>query len=459
MAAMRWLITGLFIAVYGSLLIMVGIADSRALAFNNPDSDNYKLRSGYNPLFHPGEYNTPSNLPPLFPPNAYQALAQQAATDGKMDQAKQHAYDALKRNPANGAISLMLFEFYARPNLYRVILPPPGDITSPPTPINRLAYAALSGQDKQIAEILANYVDRLRPTYTIAQGSLSSYWTAQKKPEKAIKGWSVLMSFSLDSSQKIFPLLHAAMDKPAMKEIIQQYMQDPPSWWKYFFNYLLAHEKKPEKIQAFYQKTNKTAFFIDSYARDAYVNYLIKQQHWSQARQVWSASLDNDTEASKLLYDGGFESASSPNGEFAWKIKQVVGTTLRADYTNGVTGKQALRVAFRGGKSIAFAHVWQTLILAPGKYTLTGRYRADQLNTIKGLRWRMRCMDKQSTLLAESEAFKGYSDWSTFKFDLNIPEGGCSPQMLRLESDSTYAHENVFEGELWFDDFSLLVTP
>lgn len=455
----RWLVIVTFIITYGSLLLVVGVADQRAQEFNNPDAE-YSQRSGYNPLFHPGEYVLPTNLPLLFPPNAHLALAQQAATDGKMAQAKQHAYDALRNNPANGAISLMLFELYTRPDLYRVIIPPVEDVSNiapPPTPINRLAYAPLSAEDRQTAEILARIIDTLRPSYAMAQGPLSQYWTAQGKPEKAIRGWSLLLSLSLSSSNTIFPLLHAAMEKPEMAEIIQQYMEKPPSWWKYFFNYLLEHETSPQKIQAFYQARHKSVSPIEPYERDVYVNYLIKQNRWDEAHTVWVENLEDGSDPTLLLYDGGFE-ASMTNTAFTWNISQPVSTTIRLDYISGTTGKQALHVALRGSKSIAFAHVWQTLVLAPGNYNLVGRYRLDQLNTSKGLRWRIRCMDAASTLVAESEAFKGYSGWKTFKQEFTITSG-CSPQMMRLESDSTYPHENVFNGEVWFDDLTITVKP
>jgi hypothetical protein len=458
MLFIRWLFIAILVAAYGSLLALVGMADQRSREFNNPDGDYY-LRSGYNPVFHPGEYATPTNLPLLLSPYAHLALAQQAATDGQMAQAKQHAVDALKISPANGAISLMLFELFTRPDLYRVVLPPTGEVTDTPDPppINRLAYAALSAENRKVAETLAHIIDTLRPSYAMVQGPVSDYWASQGKPEKAIKGWSVLLSYSSSGANSIFPLLHTAMTKPEMTGIIQQYMDKPPTWWKNFFNYLLEHETDPQKIQAFYQTRQKSATPIDPYERDVYVNYLIKQNRWDEAHKVWDENLRDGSDPALLLYDGGFESTTT-SGAFAWNINQPISTTVRRDNSNGITKKQALRVALRGGKSIAFAHVWQTLTLLPGNYTLTGRYRLDQLKTSKGLRWRIRCMDATSTLVAESEAFKGQSGWTTFKQAFTVPTG-CAPQMLRLESDSAYPHENVFDGEIWFDDLAITVTP
>lgn len=460
----KWIIGSLILA-YGGLLTVTGIADLRGREYNEVDGGN---NDGFNPLFDPGSYRTPASLPLLFPPNAHLALAEQAAVDGKIEEARRHALDALRHNPASGEAALMLLDLYARPALYRVELDDTEydaeDTDTAETDeivadtVDNETFQPMNPADKALADTLADISYRLRPTYLATLATVSDYWSAQKEDAKSFHTRSVLLVNNPASAETTFPLFHAALDDSRFTEFFAQHLAAPPVWWPAFFNYLLANEPDADKIHRYYMARADSANPPLPAERDSYVNHLIKSGHWSKAYQVWADNLGMAAGSDTQLYDGGFEDTKNINQAFTWKISQPA-PTIKIQQSNGmgITGKRGLHITFKkGSKSVAFQHVSQTRLLPAGDYTLKGRYRVAQLRTSKGLRWRLRCADKPDLpVLGESDAFKGNGVWENFETKLTVPTN-CQAQTLRLETDSPYAHHNVFEGEIWFDDLSIV---
>jgi hypothetical protein len=461
----KWIIGSLIIA-YGGLLTVTGIADARGRAYNEVDGGN---SDGFNPLFDPGNYHTPASLPLLFPPNAHLALAEQAAVDGKIEDARRHALDALRHNPASGEAALMLLDLYARPALYRVEVDDTEydaevaeakveDAPPPAVEADNEAFPTLNPADKVLADTLADISYRLRPTYLTTLATVSDYWSAQQEDIKSFQARSTLLMNNPESAETTFPLFHAALDEPRFTEFFAKQLASPPAWWPAFFNYLLANEPDADKIHRYYMARASSANPPLPPERDSYVNHLLKSKQWSKAYQVWADNLGTAAGSATQLYDGGFDDTKNINQAFTWQISQPA-PTIKIQQSNGmgITGKLGLHITFKkGSKSVAFQHVSQTRLLPAGDYTLNGRYRVAQLRTSKGLRWRVRCADNtELPVLGESDVFKGNGVWEKFAANIHIPTG-CQAQTLRLETDSPYAHHNVFEGEIWFDDLSIV---
>jgi hypothetical protein len=468
----KWIIGSLIVA-YGGLLTVTGIADWHGRQYNEVDSGN---TDGYNPLFDPGNYHTPDHLPLLFPPNAHLALAEQAAVDGKIEDARHHAFNTLRHNPASGEAALMLLNLYARPSLYRIEVDDAEHdaeveeaniadaqdtvVTEPDQAAANAAerFPTISAADKTLADTVADISYRLQPTYLTTLTTVADYWSAYKDDSKSFQARSALLINNPASAETTFPLFHAALDDPLFTAFFAKHLASPPVWWPAFFDYLLANEPDADKIHRYYMARANSANAPLPTERDSYVNYLITNGHWSKAYQVWADNLGIPAESQIQLYDGGFEDTKNINQTFTWQLSQPAPTIkIQQSSGMGITGKLGLHITFKkGSKSVAFQHVSQTRVLPAGNYTLKGRYRLAQLRTSKGLRWRMHCADKPDLpVLGESDAFKGNGIWEKFETTLRVPTG-CQAQMLRLETDSPYAHHNVFEGEIWFDDLSIV---
>lgn len=462
------------LAVFSLLLGVGSWGDWYGQTFNNPDGGN---GDGYNPIVAPGEYQAPASIPALFPPNAHVALAEQAATDGQMEAARQHALNALRSNPANGEAALMLFDLHARPDYYKLETsePEPADTNNvvddevdantvpdttqadEPAPTSAEAFLPLAPAQQTMTDRLADISHTLRPTHIATLNTLAEYWSAQDKSIKATPLWAMLLTKYGSAGEQAFPMFFAALENPDTRKLIQPYLETPPQWWPDFFRYLLEHETDNSKIQQIYQARLRSAQPPDARERDSYIQHLFKQQRWAEAYQIWSDGITPKSDIASLLYDGGFEDTAPENRQFGWQLGKPKEAAIKQTSTTGANGRHALQISFKKGKSLIFQHITQTRLLATGTYTLSGRYRVIQLKTAKGLRWRVRCMTDNkaaSDPAGESEAFKGNNGWQEFQFNFTVPEG-CHRQIVRLESDSPYAHHNVFEGSLWFDDLAI----
>src|SRR5262249_156467 len=104
---------------------------------------------------------------------------------------------------------------------------------------------------------------------------------------------------------------------------------------------------------------------------------------------------------------------------------------------------------------VQFGDVHQRLVLAPGKYTLKGKYKGEVLGR-RGLRWRILCADSSSALVGETPMFLGQQRvWREFEIAFTIPEKDCRSQLLRLVHDARYATEQFVTGTAWFDGLSI----
>lgn len=466
---------------YAVLLGITLRADWVGWQYNNPDGGN---GDGFNPVFAPGSYQPPQHLPLLLPPNAHLALAEQAAIDGHIPEARQHALTALANNPASGEAALMLFDLYARPASYKIDPIPEEETaaeevnpdeaadttTADNNPVSEAETEAetetsadefqpLPAAEQQQANQLADLSYKLRPTHIITLGILTDYWTAQQQLARALPLWSDLLVNYPPAANEAFPLFHRLLNNPEQTTVFANYIANPPTWWSSFFDYLIKNETDANKIQKIYLMRENSPHPPSPTERAAYMQHLISKQQWELAYAVWANALPAETTRRDSLFDGGFEDTEHLKQLFSWQLGTPAPTVrIQQSSTTGVSGKRALHITFRKGAkaSIQFQHVSQLRMLPSGKYQLSGRYRLNQLTTPKGLRWRIHCYQQQpTTLLAESELFSGHTaDWREFQMNVNIP-ANCPVQMLRLESDSSYAHHNTFVGEVWFDDLRL----
>lgn len=334
------------------------------------------------------------------------------------------------------------------------------------------------GNTDQLAELAT----RLWPMHPDALLRVSSHWIARKDFPKTLQALDALMAQTSVYNAKLFPPLLKTAQSEEAKPLLKQYAASAPSWWPAFFTYLAQNEESLANVNQYYQARQQATKPLSKGEQLVYINRLIREKAWTQARQVWLDSLDKSQQSlDGLLYSGGFESNISNEG-FAWYFSSSKQFRVEAGYTSGTNGKQALRITFKDdNKPFNFQQLWQRLVLKPGDYTLTLRYRLDHFDARKGLQWRLRCEDSQE-LLAETPSLQGYSGWEALTVDFTVPPSvathdvnvssddanirgkdshpekatvACSSQLLRLETASRFAHEQLFKGTLWFDDFSI----
>ncbi|EIJ34243.1 hypothetical protein [Thiothrix nivea] len=422
---------GALVLGFAILLVVTGFSDWQAREFNDPDG---AFEIGYNPIIK--EYTPPNSFYPLFPSNAYLALGLQAATSEKPSLAIANIAQALHENPANAEAAVLMLRLFMLPE-----------------EIIKSTNFALPPQ--QLIDAVADINIKLRPTYESTLSTVVEYRSINQQNEKTIQTLADLLINYRHYADQAFPIFHIALNDPELSRILQPYLDSPLPWLPAFFRYLLEHETDQRKIQDYYVKRLHSQNPPTQQETLSYINYLIKQKQWAIAYEIWSEHLNQSSSFNLALYDGGFEDTENLNQTFGWNFRNSKEINIKQANTSGTDGKKSLSIAFKKGDSIVFRHIDQNRLLPQGEYSFTGKYRLGPLKTSNGLRWRVYCVGENNRKIAETEAFKGYNQqWQTFKADFTVPDN-CEVQRIALESDSQYAHQNLFQGNIWFDKLSI----
>lgn len=184
---------------------------------------------------------------------------------------------------------------------------------------------------------------------------------------------------------------------------------------------------------------------------------LVQAGRFQDALLIWLKVLPKEQFASlDYLSNGDFRFPLS-GLPFDWTITPIAGAETAIESTLG--GEDALHVQFYGGR-VPFANVTKLLVLPPGRYVLRGRERADELETERGMAWKIVCAGPDPQPLAATEPLKGRSGWEDFEVSFAVPLSGCPAQWLRLELDARSALEqDVDGGSVWYDDLTISRAP
>jgi tetratricopeptide (TPR) repeat protein len=248
--------------------------------------------------------------------------------------------------------------------------------------------------------------------------------------------------------------LIAAFDSSAGALPLAGVLAGHPPWRGTFLGRLARDGQSTDTMSALFEQLAVAPGGLDPTERRAYVERLVRDRRWSQARRAWSAGLPFVAAADEGVFDGQFELPASGDG-FGWRFDRVAGASVDLLGGPGVGGKRALYVSFQN-RRVRFAHVRQLLTLAPGRYRLSARYRLDGLRNERGLAWVVQCAEGQPPeRLGTSRLLVGSSPWSTLDFDFDVPAQGCGAQWLRLELAARIAAETQVGGRAWFDDIAV----
>jgi hypothetical protein len=120
--------------------------------------------------------------------------------------------------------------------------------------------------------------------------------------------------------------------------------------------------------------------------------------------------------------------------------------------------KRALRIEFSGAHA-QVANVRQLMLLPAGEYSFSGKVKTAELNTSRGLWWRIFCANAPGNALANTELVSGTMPWTDFTVKFRVPVTGCGAQWLQLELPARIAPELRIEGQVWYQDLEITPTP
>jgi hypothetical protein len=325
---------------------------------------------------------------------------------------------------------------------------------------NNLALLALAqqraGEDGSAA---ADIADRLAPVHPRVQRNLASFYLIEENLAQAVSHIARAMVGAPRTARDYYPLLMQVAADPAAREVLLAIAADPQPfpWWNGFFAHVAANAENLDALRGLVKlRESSTALPLQEYERNAYINRLRREGLVSEAYLYWVNGLSQEQLGSLgYLYDGSFEQDFANDAGFGWVARppHTSGIRISRGDTYGASNDSALRLSFRG-KRQRFSHVYQYIFLGAGDYTVSGRVRPDQLQTRRGLQWRLYCSAGSSGVLGESELFSGTGDWRRFEFSVTVP-AECRGEVLRLYSAGQRDVDHELQGTIWFDDMQI----
>jgi len=180
---------------------------------------------------------------------------------------------------------------------------------------------------------------------------------------------------------------------------------------------------------------------------------------WEGAYQAWLNTLPRERLADVgFVFNGSFEFEPSGVG-FDWRSaggrQHETGNAVVFASANSGAGKRAMKVTYTGKRQSAPA-VEEYLAVPPGRYELSGLARLEQLNSVRGLQWIVRCVAAEGAgrTLAASERFLAGGEWRRFRVPVEVPPD-CPGQVLQLQPAGLNEGTTYVAGTAWFDDMRL----
>lgn len=321
-------------------------------------------------------------------------------------------------------------------------------------------YAALARHEEAqnnlpAAKLAMNIATLMSPRRTDVQNEAAVFWMKQGNLAEAMQHWNVVLTFDRDARAKIFPGLLQLAENPAALPAFTPLLQHDTVWWPEFLAYAAANAQQLATVRALFSLQAAESNAPTATALRTYLARLQGQGEWTEALFIWLNSLGKD-QINNLgnLFNGGFEYPISNLG-FDWISDPAGQVLVETASTYGSTGDRALHVLFRGPR-VAYRHLYQYTLLTPGRYSMHGRVRPENLETERGVQWGIYCLDQGTeTPLAASERFVGTDQWQHFAFQFDIPATGCPAQVVRLELAGRVALEFEAKGGIWFDDLAV----
>jgi hypothetical protein len=179
-----------------------------------------------------------------------------------------------------------------------------------------------------------------------------------------------------------------------------------------------------------------------------YIERLVREGDYEIAYFAFVNFLPKDRLASLgLLYNNRFQYPPT-DLPFDWQIFSAPGVSAQVAADEN---KPAIKVDFYGAR-IAFAHVRHLLALPPGDFVFSGVARSEDLQTERGLRWRVYCVTDPQGALATTEFLNKTAPPRPFRAEFTVPAEGCGVQGLVLELPARIASETEISGTAAFSN-------
>lgn len=315
-----------------------------------------------------------------------------------------------------------------------------------------LARAAAADGNQRKAQDLFAIALRRAPRNQYARAWAIGNDLQHKNYAAALHNVNVLLGVEPGQQSALLPLLaNVASRDPGFATALAQALANRPAWRNDMLTELLAHAPAAT-VNTVFDSLQASPAGIDDTEANAWFDRLEKDGHWGQAYSRW-ASRTGAAAGGRIpaVYNGNYADPVTGTG-FNWRMHGEPGVTIDRVRTTDPAG-WAAQVTFRERRADDMGF-WQPLLLAPGRYTLTFRARADNLQSDAGLEWSITCM-ADGTPIANSPLFAGTFNWRPLTVDFDVPASQCKAQRLQLTNPGAGGSGKIVSGKVWFTEFRI----
>lgn len=150
-----------------------------------------------------------------------------------------------------------------------------------------------------------------------------------------------------------------------------------------YFEWLLAHSSTPEDARLAWDWMARHSYTDDRLA-GLYAAYLLKSRLYPEAASLWASytgSRRGDYLRPNRIYNANFqnEPIASP---LDWRIDKLDGVEVQRR-------PGALQIHFNGTENVNFAHIRQSVVVAPGTYRFQADAKATGITTNQGIQFHL----------------------------------------------------------------------
>ena len=252
------------------------------------------------------------------------------------------------------------------------------------------------GDEKRAAELFIKAV-ALSPRDLPSHVWLLEYSLRSRQAKPAAEHLDALLRVAPELANVLLPQAAALAVNPAAQDAVLGQLALNPPWRRHLLMALAASGYSADQIVPVYVKLNAQSK-LEPGDYLPLIDRLNKEGRYPQAYLTW-ANLIPEKQRKYLgnVFDGGFELPLEEQvGAYGWLMQPVDGAQAQLYSTSGTLGENSFYLEFEGRRT-PYAHLSQMLALPPGQWRLSFRAKADRLDSVRGLVWRIICQADGST--------------------------------------------------------------
>jgi tetratricopeptide (TPR) repeat protein len=276
---------------------------------------------------------------------------------------------------------------------------------------------------------------------------------------QALTHLDAILRVDMNAKTRFFLVLASFTVEPQTLKALTSFLATAPPWREWFLSQLSLHLINVSRLTDLYTALAKTDHPPTTDELRPYISRLIDVGQYKQAYATWINTLPAALRPNKTYpYNRDFTIPVDDEMPFNWVLREIPGEDVQIVPSPDGGRKRVLRAQFSGARVI-FAGATQLLMLPPGDYRFSGRVKADDLRTTRGLWWRIYCAGKSGATLAQTKLVSGTIPWTEFTAKFQVPAADCQAQWLQMELPARIPSEGQISGQVWYQYLAITPTP